>query len=164
MIFIYNYRFTNIYVKISIDILLIYLIYLWNASTDIYVFMDILILGLNGYVDRLIACLVAKRYTQVNGYDYYGTFSYVAKISSVRLFFMAAMSTWPLYQLDIKNVFLYGELAKEVYIDHLVLLHRESLVSYASYVARYMAWNNPLELGSDDLVPWFKSVVWSVVQ
>lgn len=60
MIFIYNYRFTDIHVKISIDILLIYLIYQRNESTDISVFMDILILGLNGYVDRIIARLVVR--------------------------------------------------------------------------------------------------------
>ena len=31
---------------------------------------------------------------------------------------MAAMCSWPLYQLDIKNVFLYGDLAEEVYMEH----------------------------------------------
>ncbi|RVW46594.1 Retrovirus-related Pol polyprotein from transposon TNT 1-94 [Vitis vinifera] len=43
---------------------------------------------------------------------------YAIKIASVRLLLsMAAMCSWPLYQLDIKNVFLHGDLAEEVYME-----------------------------------------------
>ena len=67
--------------------------------------------GLDGIIDRLKARLVAKGYTQIFGLDYGDTFSPVAKMDSIRLFIvMATIQQWPLYQLDVKNVFLNGDL------------------------------------------------------
>ena len=52
------------------------------------------------------------------GQDYTNTFSLVAKMASVRLLFsMATFCHWPLFQLDIKNVFLHGDLDEEVYME-----------------------------------------------
>ena len=42
----------------------------------------------------------------------------MAKISSVRLLLsMVVMRSWPLFQSDIKNVFLHGDLAEEVCME-----------------------------------------------
>ena len=65
----------------------------------------------DGTVARLKARLIAKGYVQINWIDYSDTFFPVAKITSIQLFlYMAATHSWPLYQLDVKNVFLLGDL------------------------------------------------------
>ena len=62
--------------------------------------------------------LSLKGYTQIFGLDYSDTFASVAKIASVCLFLsMVVVRHWPLYQLDIKNDFLHGDLEEEVYME-----------------------------------------------
>ena len=61
---------------------------------------------------------MAKGYAQTYGVDYSDTFSLVAKMTSVRIFIsLAATYHWDLHQLDIKNVFLHGDLQEEVYME-----------------------------------------------
>ena len=74
--------------------------------------------GPDGTVDHLMACLVAKGYTQIYDLDYGDTFSPVAKMAFVCLFLsMVVAYCWPLYQLDIKNAFLHGDLEEEIYME-----------------------------------------------
>ena len=62
--------------------------------------------------------MVPKGYTQQYGSDYYDIFSLVAKIASDRLLLcMAAICSWPLFQFDMKNAFLLGDLTEEVYME-----------------------------------------------
>ena len=69
-------------------------------------------MGLDGQEDQHEARLVAKGYTRQCSSNYYDTFSLVTKIACVRLLLsMAAMRSWPIFQLDIKNAFFHGDLA-----------------------------------------------------
>lgn len=69
-------------------------------------------------VERYKARLVAKGFTQTHGIDYQETFAPVAKINSIRvLLSLAINANWPLYQLDVKNAFLNGDLENEVFMS-----------------------------------------------
>ena len=71
----------------------------------------------DGTVNRYKARLVAMGFTQEYGIDYEETFAFVARLSSIMtLIAISADRNWPLFQMDVKNVFLNGELSKEVYM------------------------------------------------
>ena len=71
----------------------------------------------NGSVERYKARLVAKGHTQTHEIDYQETFAPVAKINSIRILLsLAANYDWPLHQLDVKKVFLNGDLEEEVFM------------------------------------------------
>ncbi|KAK4390758.1 Retrovirus-related Pol polyprotein from transposon RE2 [Sesamum angolense] len=72
----------------------------------------------DGTLERYKARLVAKGFTQTYGVDYFETFSPVARLNSIRVLFSLAVNlSWPMYQMDIKNAFLYGDLNEAVYME-----------------------------------------------
>ena len=71
----------------------------------------------DGTVDHYKARLVARGFTQEYGIDYEEIFTHVARLSSVRtLITISVAHKWPLFHMDVKNVFLNGELSEEVYM------------------------------------------------
>ena len=71
----------------------------------------------DGSIERYKTCLVAKCFTQDYEIDYEETFTPVTHISFVHaLLAIAAVSKWDLFQMDVKNAFLNGDLSEEVYM------------------------------------------------
>jgi len=118
--------------------------------------------GPDGTIDCLKTRLVAKGYTQIFGLDYGDTFSPVAKMTFVRLFIaMTALQRWPLYQLDVKNAFLNGDLQKKFIWSNLqVFLLRGSLLDwYVVFANLYMVSNSLPGPGLESLVVLLKNLV-----
>ncbi|GKB95830.1 retrovirus-related pol polyprotein from transposon TNT 1-94 [Tanacetum coccineum] len=64
------------------------------------------------------ARLVAKGYCQEERIDFEESFVHVARIKAIRIFIRnAANKNMPIYQMDVKTIFLNGELREEVYVS-----------------------------------------------
>jgi len=71
----------------------------------------------DGSINRYKARLVVLGNKQECGLDYEETFAPMAKMTTVRtIFAIVASESWQIHQLDVKNVFLHGDLKEEVYI------------------------------------------------
>ena len=72
----------------------------------------------DGTIDRYKARLVARDFSQQYGLDYEETFNPVAKMVTVRtIISLAAYKGWKLWQLHVKNAFLYGELDRDIFME-----------------------------------------------
>jgi hypothetical protein len=70
-----------------------------------------------GVIVKHKACLVARGFMQRKGIDFDDTFTPVARMESVRLLFaLAAQEGWRVHHMDVKSVFLNGDLNEEVYV------------------------------------------------
>ena len=105
----------------------------------------------DGSVERYKARLVAKGFTQEFSIDYEETFAPVARFTSVRcLIAVATVRRWPLYQMDVKNAFLNGDLHEEVYMQPPLAIHTQA-VKFVAFTVLFMASSRLFELGLKSL-------------
>ena len=72
----------------------------------------------DGFIERYKTRLIPKGFTQEYGIDYEETFGSVARISSVcALLVVTTASKWDIFQMDVKDAFLNGNLSEEVYMQ-----------------------------------------------
>ena len=75
-------------------------------------------LKLDGTIDKYKARLVAKGFRQHENIDFFDTYLPVTRITSIRvLIALADVHDLVVHQMDVKTVFLNGELDEEIYMD-----------------------------------------------
>jgi hypothetical protein len=71
----------------------------------------------DGSLERYKARLAARGFQQLQGQDYDETFAPIANMTTIHtLLVVASVQEWSISQLDVKNVFLNGELREDVYM------------------------------------------------
>lgn len=75
-------------------------------------------LGPKGEISRYKARLVAQGFSQVKGLNFNETFTPVARLTSIRsILSFAVKRGLKVYQLDIDQTYLYGDLKEEIYME-----------------------------------------------
>ena len=69
-------------------------------------------------MDKYKARLVAKGYTKKEGKDYFDTYSFINRLTTIRvLIALAASHSLHIHQMDVKTTFHNGELEVEIYVE-----------------------------------------------
>ena len=77
-------------------------------------------LKLNDTINKYKARLVAKGYKQKHNVDYFDTYSSITRIASIRILFaIASIYKFVVNQMNVKTVFLNGDLEEEIYMGQL---------------------------------------------
>jgi hypothetical protein len=103
----------------------------------------------DGSLKRYKARWVVCGFTQQYGVDYEEMFSPVIKPSSIRVVLsIATLKDWSIHQLDVKNVFLHGNLSEHVYAQQPSGFVSSSHPDFMCKLKKnYTVLNKPLTLG-----------------
>ncbi|GKB58046.1 retrovirus-related pol polyprotein from transposon TNT 1-94 [Tanacetum coccineum] len=72
----------------------------------------------DGTIDKYKARLVIKGFRQREGLDYFDTYLPVTRITSIRMILaIAALRNLEVHQMDVKTIFLNGDLEEEIYMN-----------------------------------------------
>ena len=73
---------------------------------------------MDGSLDKRKSKLVAKGFAQKEGVDYEETFAPTTKWATIQtLFALAVQNGWKVHQMDVKTVFLNGDLKGKVFMS-----------------------------------------------
>ncbi len=108
----------------------------------------------NEFVPKHKACLVIKRFTQVEGIDFNETFSPVTQMELIWIMLpTVAIEDLKVHQMDVKIAFLNEDLWKEIYMQLLeVLCSRVKRIWYINFKNPCMVWSNLLVNGNTRLM------------
>ena len=72
----------------------------------------------DGTIDKYKATFVFKGFRQKESLDYFDTYPSVTMITSIRiLIVLASLHSLDIHQMDVKIVFLNGELEEDIYME-----------------------------------------------
>jgi hypothetical protein len=72
----------------------------------------------DGTIDKYKARLVARGFTQIQGVDYFETFSPMVKLNSIKILLaLATQYDLEIHQLDVKTAFLNEHIEKDIYMS-----------------------------------------------
>lgn len=75
-------------------------------------------LGPNDTIKKYKDMLMAKEYTYKEGDNYFGTYSPVARMTTIQILLsLVASYGLKVHQIDVKITFINGELDEEIYLD-----------------------------------------------
>ena len=74
----------------------------------------------DGSIDKNKERLMIKGYKQIEGLDYFDTYSPVTRINSIKMVLtISALKNLEVHHMDVKIAFLNGELDDEIYMEQL---------------------------------------------
>ena len=106
----------------------------------------------DGYYVNYKSILVSKVFYQVHGVEYKETFAPVSNINTIMLVLsIVASKRWEVHHMDVKSVFLHGDLHEDIYMKHTkYFIHDPSLIfrlNKSLYVLTqaHIAWYSKME-------------------